>query len=204
MGIIQQLHKEKRSFHSDWSVFFLSLVGHPVPERTELAQHLFIILYGECPLAVHQDGVVDTFERLPYARLSESVAKVKSASPLPLLRISAHLVGRLHIENVRTALVFLYQHRKNLLPPSLSAQFVAHGKIPEPVERLPRIDDGEAHELTAVVIRREIQRHPVHKHHQVLVGYLLLHRKSRFVQCPDLSIERCRRSQFLCFHNLSE
>ena len=116
---------------------------------------------------------------------------------LPLLLVVTFLTGRLHVQNTRLSLVFFQESSQYLLTFTLSSQFWSHGKVPIPVERLIRKDDGKADEVISLIVSCEIKVHLTDQPYQFIPGNLFILWKCRLIELLYLLIDVCRCYLFL-------
>ena len=70
----------------------------------------------------------------------------------------------------------------------MSSQFWSHGKVPIPVERLIRKNDGKAYKDSLLIVGREIKMHLANQPYQFIPGNLFFLGESCLVELFQLPV----------------
>ena len=174
------------------------MILEALPELLQFVDDVIPILHGERTFAPHHychgDVVVGAIDIC----VPKPVSQVERLSFSTFLQVIANLGGTLHVKDKGLPFIVFYHLSQYLLTIAFAPKLLAHGKVPEPVDRLAWIDDGESNKVFAIVVCSEIQRHFLNQAHQVLPWDLFVFGECRFIQLFYLFISESCCYVFCC------
>ena len=147
-----------------FNLFFLDVIRPP--ELFQFVGDVIPILHGERTFSHHHNSHGDVVVGAIDIRVPKPVTQVESMATTALLDVLTDLRRTFHVQDTSLTFIPFNQLSQYLLTIAFAPSLFAYSKVPEPVDRLTWIDDGESNEVFAIIVCSEIQRHFLNQAHQ--------------------------------------